>query len=402
VEGPVDLEDAEIFLDHLEASEIAGALPDLAAFEESLAKLYALPDLAAPDSLQVMTIHKAKGLEFDTVIVPGLGSGSGRDDRKLFMWMETASRSLLLAPINPTGKDDDPIYEYIRGLDKEKADHENGRLLYVAATRARRRLHLLGDTKLDDHGQVREPPRGCLLRKLWPAVRQHFVAPAVRPMPAPKPAVAAEKQAMLRRLVPGSVRIEAPAAASWPSPPERPDFEPIEFSWVGDTARRVGSVVHRWLQRIADEEAKGWTKKRVERERASIRRELVAQGVIESDLDKACDRVVKAIAATLDDKRGKWILGPQRNARNEYRLSTVVNGVRRMLVIDRVFEDDVGDTWIVDYKTSTHEGGEVEAFLLKEQERYHAQLEGYVLALGKPEARRGLYFPLLKGWREWY
>ena len=29
-------------------------------------------------------------------------------------------------------------------------------------------------------------------------------------------------------------------------------------------------------------------------------------------------------------------------------------------------------------------------------------LERYVTAFGKPEARRGLYFPLLKGWREWY
>jgi ATP-dependent exoDNAse (exonuclease V) beta subunit len=160
--------------------------------------------------------------------------------------------------------------------------------------------------------------------------------------------------------------------------------------------------VHRWLQRIADDEARGWTKKRIERERVSIRRELIAAGVVDRDLDAACDRVVAALAATLEDKRGKWILGPQRNARNEYRLSTLAQGVRRMLVIDRVFEDNVGDTWIVDYKTSTHEGGDVEAFLLKEQERYHDQLEGYVTALGKPEARRGLYFPLLKGWREWY
>ena len=35
VENPTDLEDAEIFLDHLEASESAGALTDVAAFEES-------------------------------------------------------------------------------------------------------------------------------------------------------------------------------------------------------------------------------------------------------------------------------------------------------------------------------------------------------------------------------
>ncbi|HUQ29600.1 MAG TPA: UvrD-helicase domain-containing protein [Usitatibacter sp.] len=402
VENATDLEDAEIFLDHLEASESAGALPDLEAFEESLAKLYALPDLAAPDSLQVMTIHKAKGLEFDTVIVPGLGSGGGRDDRKLFMWMETPSRLLLLAPVNPTGSDKDEIYEYVRELDKEKADHENGRMLYVAATRAKRRLHLLGDTKLDDHGHVKQPTKGCLLHKLWPAVERHFVAPPATAAAAWKPPVAAERQATLRRLIPGSLAYQGPPPPAWPAPSQRPPFEAIEFSWVGDTARKVGSVVHRWLQRIAEDEARGWTKKRVERERVAIGRELVARGVIDRELDSAIDRVVTALTATLDDKRGRWILGAQRHARNEYRLSTVAAGVRRMLVIDRVFEDDVGDTWIVDYKTSTHEGGDLEAFLLKEQERYHGQLEGYVAALGKPHARRGLYFPLLKGWREWY
>jgi len=110
---------------------------------------------------------------------------------------------------------------------------------------------------------------------------------------------------------------------------------------------------------------------------------------------------VKALGASVEDKRGKWLLGPQRNARNEYRLSTVVEGKRRMLVIDRLFEDDVGDTWIVDYKTSSHEGADTDAFLAREQERYREQLERYALAIANPRARRALYFPLLKGWREW-
>ena len=402
VENDTDLEDAEIFLDHLEANEEAGAPRDMAAFEATLGELFALPDLAAPDRLQVMTIHKAKGLEFDTVIVPGLGSGTARDDRKLFMWMETPKSSLLLAPINATGQKGDDIYEFIRALDKEKADHENGRLLYVAATRAKRRLHLLGDTKRDPHGDVKPPAKGSLLAKIWPVVRGQFVPPAPASRGEEAPAVPVRSQGALRRLAGSGLQFEIPAAVSWAAPPEAEAYEPIEFSWVGDTARRVGSVVHRWLQRIAEDEAKGWTRARIKRERAGIRRELVAQGVVESDLDKAADRVIAAIGNSLEDARGKWLLGPQRNARNEYRLSTSAGGVRRLLVIDRLFEDDVGDTWVVDYKTSGHEGGELEAFLAKEQERYHEQLERYVVAAGKPEARRGLYFPLLKGWREWY
>ena len=400
VESETDLEDAEIFLDHLEKNEAAGCLPDLPTFELSLSRLFALPDLAASDRLQVMTIHKAKGLEFDTVIVPGLGGGTARDDRKLFMWMETPSSRLLLAPINATGAKGDDIYEFIRGLDKEKADHESARLLYVAATRAKRRLHLLGDASIDDHGLAR-PAKGSLLAKLWPVIGGQFQPPPAPAVPARQPAVPARAQGELRRLTTAGLRFEIPAALEWDAPEERATLEDIEFSWVGDTARRVGSVVHRWMQRIAEDEARDWTKKRIDHERAAMRRELVANGVVERDLDDACDRVVKALAASVEDKRGKWLLGPQRNARNEYRLSTVVEGKRRMLVIDRLFEDDVGDTWVVDYKTSSHEGADTEAFLAREQERYREQLERYALAIANPRARRALYFPLLKGWREW-
>ena len=401
VESETDLEDAEIFLDHLEQNEDSGAIPDLAAFEASLAKLFALPDLGAPECLQVMTIHKAKGLEFDTVIVPGLGSGTASDEKKLFMWMETPRRNLLLAPVNPSGSEDDPVYKFIGALDREKEEHENARLLYVAATRARQRLHLLGDVEVGAEGEVKDPKKGSLLAKLWPVVKPSFAAPQPRPPAERGPAVPAERQARLRRLAAGSVRFETPPAVAWSAPPERESAAEIEFSWAGDTARRVGSVVHRWLQRIAAEEAKDWTRKRVAASREAMRRELVARGVVERDVASACDRVAAALTACLEDPRGRWLLGPQRNARNEYRLSTVSDGVRRLLVIDRMFEDDVGDTWIVDYKTSTHEGADVAAFLASEEERYREQVERYAAAAGVAGARRGLYFPLLKGWREW-
>ena len=60
--------------------------------------------------------------------------------------------------------------------------------------------------------------------------------------------------------------------------------------------------------------------------------------------------------------------------------------------------------WIVDYKTGTHEGGDLDTFLDREQERYRKQLEQYAAlmrALDNRPVKVGLYFPLLKGWREW-
>jgi len=401
VERDTDLEDADIYLDHLEASEQAGALGDMDAFVATLDELYALPDLAASDRLQVMTIHKAKGLEFDTVIVPGLAQGARGDERKLFMWMETPEGSLLLAPINPTGQKDDATYEFIRDLDKDKASHENARLLYVAATRAKHRLHLMGDAGLDKNDAVKDPARGTLLGKIWPVVREAFQPPKERPAKSPSPAVSREEQGRLRRLAIDMSKIEAPAGVAWASAPQEREQVEIEFSWVGDTARRVGSVVHRYLQRIAEDAAKDWTKKRIEGEKPAIRAALAARGVVDADMDTACNRVVAALTGAIADKRGQWLLGPQPRARNEYRLSSIVDGVRRTLVIDRLFDDDVGDTWIVDYKTSMHEGADVERFLDEEKKRYRPQLERYAAATDNALARRGLYFPLLKGWREW-
>ncbi len=67
-------------------------------------------------------------------------------------------------------------------------------------------------------------------------------------------------------------------------------------------------------------------------------------------------------------------------------------------VIDRLFRGADGVEWLVDYKTSRHEGAGVEAFLDRERDRYAPQLRTY--AALRTASRQGLYFPLLRGWRE--
>jgi ATP-dependent exoDNAse (exonuclease V) beta subunit len=418
-----DLEDAEAYLDHLESNEEAGGIADFEAFAQSLDKLYALPDMAAgDDAVQIMTIHKAKGLEFDHVIVPGLGRTPPAEGKKLFLWMERAANpdasiprrpesntNLLLAPIDETGAERDPIYAWIKQLAAEKAAHEDGRLLYVAATRAKRRLHLLGETRLlatDGAQAARKPDARSLLAKLWPVVAEEFQRAAAT-APAAPAAVSADGDPVpdqsLRRLVSAWCLPAAPPALAWTAPGETARAQDdIEYSWVGATARHVGSVVHRWLQRIAGDELKGWNAARIESMRQSFNSELAALGIEEAQLAAAVERVARALANALADPRGRWLLGPQQNARNEYRLTAMLDGERRNLVIDRTFTDTDGKRWIVDYKAGGHEGTDVGAFLDREQERYRAQLERYALALARGEpAMLALYFPLLARWRDW-
>ena len=179
-------------------------------------------------------------------------------------------------------------------------------------------------------------------------------------------------------------------------------YDEIEFSWVGATARSVGSVVHRWLQRIAEEELQGWDAARVEALHQTYITELAARGVSAHELGAATARVVAELTHAVADERGRWLLGPQRDAHNELRLTTMVDGECVNLVIDRTFRGADNQRWIVDYKTSSHEGADVAGFLDRERGRYEAQLARYASALGAaPGAILGLYFPLLAEWREW-
>jgi ATP-dependent exoDNAse (exonuclease V) beta subunit len=399
VEDATDLEDAEIFLDELEKLEHAGAIEDPAALAERLENLYALPDVAAgDDDLQIMTIHKAKGLEFDTVIVPGLDRGPGRSDPPLFLWKERPDGSLLLAPIRETGADKDLAYKYLKDLDADAEDTESSRLLYVAATRAEKRLHLLACLPADEHGDLKKPLAHSLLERAWPAAEEHFAA-ATEPVRvsgtrrAPIPVT-------LKRLASGIQLPKVPDAVHWTAPAEgRLDEEEIEFSWVGETARHIGTVVHRWLQRIAEDELRGWDAKRVHGLRSRFIKELERRGVTTADSKSAADVVVAALENSLADERGRWVLGPHPQARSEHRVRVLADGRVLGLVIDRVFRDAEGHRWVVDFKTSRHEGADREAFLDRERERYMGQLENYGRAV---EANRlGLLFPLLRGWREW-
>ena len=120
--------------------------------------------------------------------------------------------------------------------------------------------------------------------------------------------------------------------------------------------------------------------------------------------DEAADLIVSALGRTLADARGRWILkNTHRDARSELALTGIAAGSLRSVVIDRSFVDEEGTRWVIDYKTSRHEGAGLEEFLASELERYRPQLSTYqALAreLGPEPVRAALYFPLLSAFRE--
>ncbi|MCC2667489.1 MAG: addA, partial [Gammaproteobacteria bacterium] len=141
-----DLEDAKAYFDLLEKLDKNGDFPDSRTLEHHVNLLYATPQHHPDNTLQIMTIHNAKGLEFDIVILPHLERKSPNEDKQLLLWMErprpTKNNALIIAPVHAVGESDDTIYQYIKRQHAIKNDYETGRLLYVAATRAKQQLHL--------------------------------------------------------------------------------------------------------------------------------------------------------------------------------------------------------------------------------------------------------------------
>jgi ATP-dependent exoDNAse (exonuclease V) beta subunit len=372
--GIAEAEDARTYFQLLDTLDVAGDLPDFGALDEALAKLTAAADPAAPDRIQLMTMHKSKGLEFDTVILPGLSNRPRTGNSALLRWEE--SDGLVVGCIRETGANRDPVYDYLGAVEREKANQEAGRLLYVAATRAKRRLHLFGG----------EAVAGSLLARLWHAVGDHF------------PAVAAEREeetapvrgVPLRRVPEGFVTPAAGPALSWPVAERRVD-EVEDYAGAEETPRLVGTVVHRVLQCIAVQGLTAWTEERVADRRPALRAQLAAMGVPRAELEAAVERAVDALCQTLASERGRWLLADHAEAANEWEISGVFGDAIYSSRLDRTFVAE-GVRWIVDYKTG------------EDRMKYRQQLEQYAELLARLDSRPirlGLFFPLTGAWEEW-
>jgi len=401
------LADAETVFALMEELDQGGDLLPFEGLDDRLAKLYAAPDPLADDSLQVMTIHKAKGLEFDTVILPGLGRRPRGEEAALMRWLDLPETGLLLAPLAPAGSQSrDGIYDAIGRIEKQKGDLELARVLYVAATRAKKRLHLLGYARTAGEGEVR-PERGSFLAKLWPAIADEYQGSArnvVAHDQALKPSArlwrladdwqlpaipAGDEGGVVDVLRPSSVAAHGQETVLAPATEE---------------GRHIGTVIHQVLESIARDGLASWPVERLKAEKQLWNLRLGQLGIASSRLDSALDKVRQAVQETLHSERGRWLLGENQQAHCELALSGVIDGQLVHAVVDRTFIDYQGVRWIVDYKTSTPSSEDREAFLAAEGERYRGQLAIYrrLVETMEPmrEVRTALYFPLIDGWWE--
>jgi ATP-dependent helicase/nuclease subunit A len=406
-----ELRHARAFFSELSERVASGEWSGPQDLDSLLSGLFAQPQPSVSNPVQLMTIHRAKGLEFDHVFVPSLDRDLNRGREPLLRWLDLpradGESDLIMAPMPAIGEDEGgEVSRYLKGLMARRAANERIRLLYVAATRARQTLEFSAAPKLKSDGAI-GPRAGTLLACLWPAIEPMLDGRENRgasPIQADAPSQPERTTQLLRRLIPGWSLPNLAAAPDLPRLPlSNQSLEPPEFSWVGETARHVGTVVHAALEQFANL-PKLPAAAAIEVERDFYLYQLRRHGVRDADLPRAAATVIEALTRTVSNDRGRWIFAAEHSdSRSEWALTGVAAGRLTNVVIDRSFVDGTGTRWVIDFKTSSHEGGGLDAFLEQEIARYRPQLETYVAlarGMGAPRVRAALYFPLLDVFRE--
>lgn len=202
-----DITDCEVYFRVLDDISVANDISNFSKLEEILTKRFADTTPQTPTNLHIMTIHKAKGLEFDTVILPGLDRSIAANQQQLLLWLEQPrddhGSDLLLAPVKPSHHTYDPFYAYIKNQLDQKEFHESARLLYVATTRAKQNLHLLANVRTktkDDEIIFASPRKTSLFYHLWPLVQTEIAQAFETTTDQPSPETHAEWTPKLHRL----------------------------------------------------------------------------------------------------------------------------------------------------------------------------------------------------------
>lgn len=359
--------DAEPYFDLLQSCDNGGTV-DLIDFEAKLERLYSNAFKAA--KVQIMTIHRAKGLEFDAVLIPSMDKQPRSSEKPLLLWESCAldiGHVFLFAPIHAAQEDMDPIFEFIWRKHKIREKHENARLLYVALTRAKKRLYLFGqsdapksnsfmsllniDLSVDGSISAEQAPKiiplSNTLRRLSPTWENPYFPVSL----------------MEEAILPGKA-----------NPIDHDKILPIRYQ-----EKTLGTLIHHELYLWAEHA----TLMSQPLETHYLRWKAM---LLESGLESHhIGWITEVMARVKSDPKAQYILSKHAHAHSEHEITAVIDGKIKTFILDRTFVDEQGTRVIVDYKTGEY------------HEDYWNQLNAYASVMKTLENRPVklcLYFPV--------
>lgn len=365
-------ETLEPFFDKLAQFEQNGLLSEIALFEAELEKIYSKK--SQPARLQLMTIHKAKGLEFDSVILPGLGKRAKTPEKPLLRWLTLPAQNtedlILISPFNTLDAPSAALYDYLGQIDGLKNHYEQQRLFYVAVTRAKKRLYLFDGTSSTSQHTF----RGYL--KSYPFESESVALTKPQKSMAYPPRIYLPDTFYSKQVT----VIHEPTRLN----PARPLAELSH-------ARALGIITHELLEWICTYHPTTPSEIPWQLVIAS----LESVGLPSTECEKALDQIKTWIKRMFHHPKGQWIIQKHQQEKNEYELLVSENHRVNTRIIDRVFVEN-GICWLIDFKTGQKHP--------KQHQQYQQQLNQYASNMAVQTSLPiycGLYYIEAGLWVEW-
>ncbi|WP_423202701.1 UvrD-helicase domain-containing protein [Legionella nagasakiensis] len=354
----------------LEQFEEHGQIADLEQFETELKKLYS--QRITPARLHIMTIHKSKGLEFDCVIIPGLSARPTQFDKPLLRWLKLPTQQdnlLLVSPVKAAHEEHCLLYNYLEMLEEYKNHYEVQRLLYVAATRAKKRLYFYDKNDKGSYGSFRS-----LLKNLS-FISVNSVSSQIDKETTKEPKLYCLPLDFYQN----------------PPPCLHPVVSNLSFPLNHHHSRLIGIVTHELLQWICDHHPATF----FEIPWNLVHHQFKTMGLTGQHLITAQSQIQTQIKQLFSDPIGQWLIKRQSEEHNELELLAYNDSEIGTKIIDRTFCEQ-GIRWVIDFKTGQEEEH------AEHQHRQQVQHYARLLANLYPEPIHcGLYYLANAHWLAW-
>ncbi len=352
--------------------------------------------------IQLMTIHKSKGLEFDYVILPGLNKRPRYEEpsiiaSKLFKTNKNQSIGLV-APF--VKNDKDSFYNYLNNFERQNRTNEVIRLLYVVLTRAKKKIFILGEFGESNSSEGFFYSQANSLQSFLVSA---LGCPSIEELKFSSKGSIEHKKDIRKKVALTSNVTKRYNYEKYKDLKSNREY--LEFDWATNIARCVGVIIHEILERIDDSSFELNKAKWQFDCRRYAQQRIWSLGLSSSKAEDALFRIYTCLKNISDSSKCDWLFSSGHSfIHTEYQVMTTLRGSNETLIMDRIFTDKKKVNWVVDFKTGYHQGKDLENFLQEEIRRHQPQLDFYgqvISELRDGPLMLGLYFPLYDFWHQW-
>jgi len=315
--------------------------------------------------------------------------------------------------VNKGGRGEVSIYEFLREQEKRLKNYELLRLLYVAATRARRKLVLLAAVEEQPDGELKDPGKGSLLAPLWPTikaeVRRVYGNGQVELELQSDFALLPLRRFKLEALLKLNEELNTASLEADESSILDGFAHTLEESITNEESeylRIVGICAHEIFEQIAKLGWSYWRQKNLASLKPHWSIRLAELGMQADEIVMAANSIEIAMTKLMASKHAEMLFSDKHSdAHSEWALTCYEAGQAKRLVLDLSFIDSNHTRWVIDYKMAQPVQSQPQAlFLAQQQQQYADKMQQYRKAVERYDqehnsqvraTRCALYFPML-------